>query len=316
MSVGLLFATLDCSEHAPATLPDAATSDSSSDAAASALDVAEAVPGGGRIGDPCQSDSDCGEGVQPVCFVQAVAGFSPAKTPGGYCSAPCGKTQSDCGTGSALCMWFGFATPYCFRPCSTPLDCRAGYSCFSWMTPICFPSQPFIDCDPRAGDGTCTTADGLPGGCYRLAVGDGNAGRCGARCDIGAGHCADDPNGAALRCRPMNGTLDADGGATGDPWQGSVCDVLAGTPLTAGACVYGWSKPPRNYATQCADGFDCASQFDPFGDEDCVPLCYLDGGAPAGDAGASQCAAGSTCKDAYRLGASTNPSTRVGLCAP
>ena len=42
MSVGLLLATLDCSERAAATLSDAAASDSSSDAVASALDVAEA----------------------------------------------------------------------------------------------------------------------------------------------------------------------------------------------------------------------------------------------------------------------------------
>jgi hypothetical protein len=293
----------DGSPDAPADSPHDGASDATRDAR-----------GTGRIGDPCTSDLDCGEGAHPTCFVDHVSGLSAAATPGGYCSSPCGQGVADCGLDGGLCMWFGFTPqPTCFRSCGTASDCRAGYSCFAWMAPVCFPTHPFLDCDPSAGDGGCTMSDGQPGGCYRLATGAGMAGRCGARCAIGAGHCRPDPSGAPLRCRPVNATLDADGGPTGDPWEGPVCDLLASSPLTAGACVYGWTKPAKNYATLCADGFDCASQFDPLGDDDCLPLCYLDGGAPSDGSPLPGCADGG-CRDVYRLGSAQDPSSRVGLC--
>jgi hypothetical protein len=276
------------------------------------------VPGTARIGEPCVSDSDCGEGFHPLCFHPSVSGFPPATTPGGYCSGTCGNSPYDCGA-TALCMWFGFTQAYCFASCASASDCRAGYACLTWSAPVCFPRAPFLDCDPTAGDGSCTTPDGKPGGCYRLALGGrgANAGRCGARCDVGAGHCAPDPSGAPLRCSPKNDTLDVDGGATDDRWIGPICDLL-NSEAGFGGCIYGWSTPPLNVASACADGLDCASQFDPYGDEDCRQLCYLDGGAPGFGAGLPPaCRYDGGCSDVYRLAATVaDPQKRVGLCPP
>jgi hypothetical protein len=68
-------------------------------------------------------------------------------------------------------------------------------------------------------------------------------------------------------------------------------------------------------ATLCADGFDCASQFDPFGDDDCLPLCYLDGGAPSDGSRPPGCGGDGGCRDVYRrLGSAPDPSSRVALC--
>lgn len=320
--LALVLATTGCGE-ASAVGADAGAADASIDAkldsrASHADGSGDADAAGhalGQIGDPCEADSDCGEGAHPICFVDHVNGLSAANTARGYCSSACGKHTADCGVGSAVCMWFGFTDqPYCFHPCNEAADCRQGYVCFEWMAPVCFPSQPFLDCDPGAGDGGCTTSDGQPGGRYRLASGSGLAGRCGARCDIGAGHCRPDPSGAALRCRPVNGTLESDGGPTGDRWQGPVCDILASSPDRFGSCIFAGSKPPRNYATLCADGLDCAAQFNPFGDDDCLPLCYLDGGAPSGGGAVLGCGPDGGCRDVYRLAAAPDPSARVGLC--
>lgn len=275
--------------------------------------TADAARGTRRIGEPCRADSDCGEGVHPVCFAGAVSGFGPAATPGGYCSSTCGQGANDCGGDGALCMWFGFTRPYCFLSCRAATDCRAGYACFSWMASVCFPQQPFLDCDPTSGDGSCTTTDGKPGGCYRLARGAGVAGRCGARCQIGPHRCAADPTGAPLGCRTRNDIVDADGGVTGDRWAGPVCDLLTSSPVHNGACVYGWTTPPLHASSTCADGIDCGAQLDPAGDEDCHPVCYLPGGAATDDAGVPPCASGS-CRDAFRLAGSADPSRRVGLC--
>jgi hypothetical protein len=305
----------DASADVALDVGDAGAVGAAETGADSASEADSPAHGAGRIGDPCTSDSDCGEGAHPTCFVDHVSGLAAAKTAGGYCSSPCGKGTADCGVGTAQCMWFGFTPgPYCFQSCAAASDCRTGYACLAWMGHACFPSQPLLDCDPTAGDGACTTSDGQPGGCYRLATGTGLAGRCGARCDIGEGHCRPDPSGAALRCRPINAVVAADGGPTPDRWQGPVCDVLASSPLTSGACVYSGTRPPENYATLCADGLDCASQFDPFGDDDCLPLCYLDGGAPADGAGPPACADGGGCRDVYRLGSAADPAARVGLC--
>lgn len=314
---GLLFAAgvsaagvsaAGCDDDTTPPAPDAAVPD------LGGTDFAVVVPGNGRIGDPCTQDSDCGEGLHPVCFRDAIPGLTGAATGGGYCSARCGSSQYDCG-GDAQCTFFGFTEPYCFRPCHAPSDCRAGYACLTWMGQICFPSAPLLDCDPSAGDGTCTTRDGLPGGCYRLALGSGMVGRCGARCDIGAGQCAPDPAGAPLRCRAVNDTVLGDGGVTGDRWAGPVCDLATSSPMSGGDCIFGWGLPPRNEASVCADGLDCGAQLDPFGDEECLPVCYLAGGAPAADGGvAPSCPAGTSCHDVFALSSQSDPQKRVGVC--
>lgn len=309
VATALIVCALAGCDEPPAPAPDAAVPD-----LGAAADLAVVVHGAGKIGDPCASDADCGEGLHPVCFHAGVPGLASAATPDGYCSATCGASQYDCGAGT--CMFFGFLPrPYCFRGCAAPSDCRAGYACVTWMGQVCFPVAPLLDCDPTSGDGTCTTPDGKPGGCYRFALGGGNAGRCGARCDVGPGQCAPDAHGIAQRCRAINDAVVGDGGVTGDRWAGPICDVATSSPMAGGDCIFGWQTPVRNYASVCGDGLDCGAELDPFGSEECHPACYLAGGAPAADGGvAPACVAGESCHDVFALAADPDPHKRVGVC--
>lgn len=77
---------------------------------------------GPTIGDPCTTDSDCGDGL---CVNESWA-------PGGYCSRRCGATadKPECPRGS-VCVpgSLNLSDSACFLSCDKTEDCRSGYTC-------------------------------------------------------------------------------------------------------------------------------------------------------------------------------------------
>ncbi len=93
--------------------------------------------GTGRIGDPCEATSACGEGDTPICYTEA---DTFGTFPGGYCSARCGDTQP-CPEGSTCGFIFG-TDGACLRACASDAECREGYGCSDLLGPrACIPAQ-------------------------------------------------------------------------------------------------------------------------------------------------------------------------------
>jgi hypothetical protein len=84
--------------------------------------------GGGVVGDPCYSASQCGgvPGAGVTCLT-SIMGY--ITFPGGYCSAVC-TSAADCGVG-AECVNLNDLGRYCLKRCSSPGECRTaeGYGC-------------------------------------------------------------------------------------------------------------------------------------------------------------------------------------------
>jgi hypothetical protein len=271
--------------------------------------------GAGRIGDPCQQSSECQAGPRPFCYAQAT---------GGYCSSTC-NGDGDCGV-DGECVLFGALGRICMHRCTSDAQCRPGYACFT--VGACLTSEGF-DCDPTAGDGSCSTAKVKKGACVRTALGKGLRGQCTEQCSVGTGSCSD-AGGLPRQCLVADLTRNADGSPTGDAWKGPACAmslVSPPPPAVGEECSYpGPDGKPQHYDYACGEGSECllsslgaASAGQVRGDDRCRPLCYLPGGGPdealsASVSPASACAAGATCTDVWGLGSASDPLRRVGLC--
>jgi hypothetical protein len=111
--------------------------------------------GTGKVGDPCQVDSDCAEPPSAKCFTTVGGGLAPTIVfPGGYCSRGCGNEDAgtpDCGEGGGCAqLSLGGSGPgtaslrFCAKSCTKNDDCRVseGYTCR-----IIFPGFPGV-CGP------------------------------------------------------------------------------------------------------------------------------------------------------------------------
>jgi len=164
----------------------------------------------------CVVDSTCGVGR--TCLP---AGFGWY---GGYCSFLGCTGDADCGTGGA-CLMSG-TNRLCYRRCTLPSDCRAGYICVNALvgTNVCVPGcamDPATVCGPARCDAmtqqctptcvtsaqcstgstclagrcgcTVTTNCGAGNRCYTATrtCGCANDATCGAghRCDLATGNC-------------------------------------------------------------------------------------------------------------------------------
>ncbi len=76
---------------------------------------------GTTVGDPCTTKAECGG---QICINREY-------TPGGYCSQQCTLGDDRTCPAGTTCIRDGQArdNPACFRTCSSPNDCRAGYEC-------------------------------------------------------------------------------------------------------------------------------------------------------------------------------------------
>jgi serine protease len=68
---------------------------------------------------------------------QCPGGFCATNYPGGYCTQDC--TIQNCPAGSKCYLFENATAAYCLASCSSPSDCRTGYTCY----------------DDRAGGGIC-----------------------------------------------------------------------------------------------------------------------------------------------------------------
>jgi hypothetical protein len=241
------------------------------------------------IGGVCKANSDCFEGMTPTCWdVNYLDRIGEPVTPGGYCSSPC-ASDADCGS-LGKCIDEGADGSWCFAPCSTAADCRTGYACYSRITGHCFPSSG-LNCDPTAGDGSCTGMGALPGGCVRRAVGTGLTGNCLDGCAAGSGSCPV-VNNVNRQCIVVDET------GQGDQFKGPVCVTAYSSNAVGQECTAGGVDA----LDACIDGAECFLSAFPSGDNHCRQMCTA-GGAPA--------CAGSACADVFGLFGSSNP---VGLC--
>ncbi|HZS37573.1 MAG TPA: hypothetical protein VFF06_12140, partial [Polyangia bacterium] len=258
------------------------------------------------IGGPCTQTAQCAEGQTPVCFTSKLfnkSGF--LATPGGYCSSRC-TDDSQCGAAST-CIDLGSSGKWCMAICTTPSDCRgSGYACFRYSGGYCFPSGN-LNCDPTAGDGTCTLpTTGGKGGCLRDAVGSGVTGTCIEGCTAGAGSCAVS-NGSPRQCvvYDQSSTRDLSGNLTGDKFHGAVCIFTYSQNAVGAECKRANADgTTSDRIDACADGAECYITFFTGGDNLCHAMCLANGDP---DAGAPVCPAGTTCSDVFSLFATANP---------
>ena len=132
----------------------------------------------GRVGAPCEGDSDC-SAEAPTCFTEA-PGLMNSMV-GGYCTVV-GCGESGCPSGSRCLGISGTEVSICLDLCSENGDCRQGYSCFSG-TNTCFPN----------GDG---------GGGFRCETDEG----CGAGMLCAhTGQCVEQPVSAPSGVVPLCG---------------------------------------------------------------------------------------------------------------
>ncbi len=216
----------------------------------------------------CQSDSDCGTGLE--CRTpddgRCVSSSCACTTAGLVCTRDCGGKVcqpprvdagvTDAGSrdaGADLCASF-------VPPCQSDFDCRAGEACLPPENRACTPSA--CACDPATGNIICTS-DCSGRVCRPPSTPDGGANLCAgfeapcssdAQCGPGRA-CLRDPNQcnpSACGCDPATGaifcTADCGGGVCGVPSRD------AGSP-DGGACV-GFRAPCATDA-QCLLGEQC-----------------------------------------------------------
>ncbi len=150
------------------------------------------------VGNPCQSDADCGPNGVCEPPLDLSNGASPTVWTGGYCTAIDCNSSCECPQGSECFFYPDGGTPddysLCLADCGTAACRRPGYTCGSVGDPMlaCLPEcSRDADCGPNlvCDNGTCAPPCQSDSDCGLTEV-------------CGAGHCQAGPPMSCCDCEP------------------------------------------------------------------------------------------------------------------